>query len=171
MENALAIKSLPENSLAVANYFINKANEEGVELTQMKLIKLVYIAHGWHLALKGEPLIDEGAQAWKYGPVIPSIYHAFKHYGNNQISQPGYIFTVDGLITPAIKDKSKIDFLNKVWDVYKDYNGLQLSTLTHQKNTPWDIIWNQNGGNKNDSQPISNKLIQDHYKTKVKTKP
>lgn len=156
-----------ENSLAIANFFINKANEEGIELTPMKLSKLVYIAHGWHLALTGKPLINEGAQAWKYGPVIPSIYHAFKHYGNRQVSEPAYIFTKDSMIYPTIEDESKIPFLNKIWDVYKNYTGLQLSTLTHQANTPWDIIWNKQGGKRRDSAPISNNLIQEHYKEKA----
>jgi len=81
-----------ENSLAVANYFITKANDEGTELTPMKLIKLVYIAHGWHLGLKNESLIDEGVQAWKYGPVIKSVYDEFKGYKNGQVNRPAYLF-------------------------------------------------------------------------------
>ena len=158
-----------ENSIAVANYFIKKANDEGVELTPMKLLKLVYIAHGWYLALRDDALIDEGVEAWKYGPVIPSVYRGFKEYGNGQVSKPSYIFTENGqIITPIVEDEHKQSFLDKVWDAYKKYNGLQLSTLTHQPNTPWDIVWNKENGKRKESALIRNQLIKEHYKEKAK---
>lgn len=40
----------------VANFFLDRAEEEGFPLTQLKLMKLVYIAYGWHLAITGEAL-------------------------------------------------------------------------------------------------------------------
>ena len=54
--------------LTISNYFIQKLHETGSPVTAMKLIKLVYIAHGWHLALEnGKSLISEAVMAWKYG--------------------------------------------------------------------------------------------------------
>jgi len=73
------------NPLAVANYFIYKSIDEGVSITPMKVLKLVYIAHGWHLGIRKEPLITEQTEAWKYGPVVESVYIAFKKYGKNDI--------------------------------------------------------------------------------------
>ena len=60
----------PYTAKAIANYFLKhrKRFKRKGPITQMKLHKLVYFAHGWHLALKGEPLIDETLQAWDYGP-------------------------------------------------------------------------------------------------------
>ena len=152
-----------ENALAIANYFVKKANNEGVELSPMKLLKLVYIAHGWHLAIKDQELIDETVEAWQYGPVVPSVYHEFKKYKSSQVTQPGYLFTEQAkIITPMVEDDATVQFLNKIWDVYKIYNGLQLSTLTHQPNTPWDIVYNKEKGS-----IIRNQLIKDHYLTKA----
>jgi len=74
-----------ESALAVANYFIKKGIDTKKSVSPMKLQKLVYFAHGWRLALYNSPLIDEAIQAWQYGPVIPGIYHEFKHYGNRDI--------------------------------------------------------------------------------------
>ena len=153
-----------EHSLAVANYFIRKANEEGTELTPMKLLKLVYIAHGWHLGIKGNELIDEGVEAWQYGPVVPSVYHEFKKYRDRQVTTPGYIFTEHAkFITPTVENQETVLFLKKVWDYYKGYNGLQLSSLTHQPDTPWDIVYN-----KKREIIIGTELIKEHYQSKAK---
>lgn len=76
---------------AVANYFLDKAREDGVDLSPMKLQKLIYFAHGWHLAIYGEPLIDESVEAWAWGPVISSIYHDFKKYGRDPITSPAVV--------------------------------------------------------------------------------
>jgi uncharacterized phage-associated protein len=147
--------------LVIANYFVKKSLESGKELTPMKLVKLVYIAHGWHLALTGQPLIDERVQAWKFGPVISSVYHFFKGYGNRQIDS-----TVSLIETESLPTHTK-QLLDKIWEVYGNMNGLQLSTLTHQPNTPWDIVWNQQGGKDGVSVSIPNDLIKEHYKLKA----
>ncbi|HEY1718789.1 MAG TPA: type II toxin-antitoxin system antitoxin SocA domain-containing protein, partial [Verrucomicrobiae bacterium] len=60
----------PFKSIAVANRFIELAQKSDSKLTLMKLLKIVYFAHGWHLALRDKsPLIDDTVEAWKFGPV------------------------------------------------------------------------------------------------------
>ncbi|MEZ5001866.1 MAG: DUF4065 domain-containing protein [Chitinophagales bacterium] len=148
------------SSLSVANYFIDKSISEGRnDLTPMKLIKLVYIAHGWHLAINNEVLIDENAEAWRYGPVIPSVYNKFKHFKNNNISMKCSDNT-------AINDVS-IPLLDKVWDVYKNYSGVQLSAKTHEVGTPWYITWYSVKNAEYMSLQIPDNLIRDHYKSKL----
>ncbi|MDQ6665177.1 MAG: DUF4065 domain-containing protein, partial [Acidobacteriota bacterium] len=73
------------DALAVANYFLDCARKDGRELDPMGIQKLVFFAHGWHLALVGSPLIEQRVEAWEYGPVIPDIYHAFKEFGAGAI--------------------------------------------------------------------------------------
>jgi len=68
---------MPLPSAAVANYFLDLGLRESIPITPLKLQKLVYFAHGWYLGFTGEPLLNEGIQAWEYGPVIPSLYHDF----------------------------------------------------------------------------------------------
>ena len=70
---------------AVANHFLDLAERDGTTLNPMKIQKLVYIAHGWHLAIMEKPLIHESVEAWTYGPVIPDLYHEFKRWGNEGI--------------------------------------------------------------------------------------
>ena len=71
----------------VANFFLKKAAEEQIPMTQLKLIKLVYIAYGWVLAVLDKKLFNEGIEAWQHGPVIPSVYHEFKDFGNRPINK------------------------------------------------------------------------------------
>ena len=74
---------MKDNALSVANYLIDLAKKENKNLTQLGLMKRVYIAHGFSLAINKESLLDnrfDKVEAWKYGPVIPSVYHSFKQY-------------------------------------------------------------------------------------------
>lgn len=155
-----------KTSLEIANYFIEKSLETGEELTPMKLNKMVYIAHGWYLALADQPLINEAAQAWKYGPVVPSVYRRFKSYGGSQITS---LEPADDMITiPQVRDAELQQFLQRIWEVYGHLSGLQLSSLTHQEGTPWSNTRDQTGNSKdNGGAIIPNDLIKKHYKEKV----
>ena len=114
----------------------------------MKLLKLVYFAHGWCLALTGKPLINEPVQAWKFGPVIPGLYHALKSYGNNPIrsfvTDDDSFWLPDGPRVCSIDDgpdKEENEFakrlVQRIWQVYGGFTPIQLSNLTHQPGTPW----------------------------------
>lgn len=63
------------NALSVANYFIELAHKEGKPIHLLGLVKRVYIAHGFALALLHRGLLDprfDKVEAWRYGAVIPS---------------------------------------------------------------------------------------------------
>jgi uncharacterized phage-associated protein len=155
---------------AIANYFLDLASKKGVSLSLMKLLKLLYYANGWHLAIKDKPLIEEPVEAWKYGPVVAPIYHEFKEFGNSEITRFAANRSQEELkrdpsTKPWIDEEDEYTkrLLKKVWDVYGDYSGSQLSTITHNKGTPWDITWNERGGNSSNSFKIDNGLIRDYF--------
>ena len=154
---------------AVANHFLDFGRTRESKISPLKIQKLVYISHGWHLALSGgEPLVsDEYVEAWQYGPVFPSVYHEFKHYGASPIldyaTDYELVRSKFKLVTPRVEtdDVNAVALLGKIWKVYGDFSGTQLSGMTHAPGTPWDIVWNQNKGMRNVH--IPNKLICDHY--------
>lgn len=131
---------------AVANYFLHIADEIGEGIDPLKMQKLVYFAHGWHLALQDAPLLRDSVEAWQYGPVIPALYHEFKQWGNNPIRRPATRLDPTGttLAIPTLDSECVWDnadaakaVIRRVWEVYSKFTGLQLSAMTHQPNSPW----------------------------------
>lgn len=157
-----------EKSLAIANGLIRLAVQHGNPPTQMKLQKLIFFAHGWNLALYENPLVDEGFEAWKYGPVIPSVYHEFKTYGTLGIDRPGteYVSTPNGFewLPPPIVDSNGTvqGLLNKIWEVFGVHSGTQLSAMTHAQNAPWSIMRAKYGDIRDI--PIPNEIIKKYFK-------
>ena len=121
------------DAATVANRFIELAeHDEGRKLTPMQLIKLAYIAHGFSLAIKNRPLLDEPVEAWRYGPVIPSLYRKLKAFGNGGVDKR--ISRFFGSETLASEDA---DLIDAVYEKYGKLTGGQLSFLTHKRGTPW----------------------------------
>ena len=135
----------------VADWFLARAALDGEQLTQMKLQKLAYIAHGWNLALYSEPLIEENIEAWRWGPVVRSLYREFAQFGSGPIS-------VRSFYTPTL-DSRTIHLLEQIWTLYGKYTAVQLSEFTHAHNTPWKEAYNPNS-----VAVIPNISIEHHYK-------
>jgi uncharacterized phage-associated protein len=141
---------------AVANEFLRLAEEDGRALTPLQIIKLVYIAHGWMLALYQRPLIIDRIEAWKYGPVIPELYHDMKGYGASSVA--GWL--PETFPQPKPLDHQETDLIRQVYKIYGRKNGVQLSELTHRPGTPWHITWYPGAT----GVLISNDLIAEHYR-------
>lgn len=140
------------SSIKVANAFRDLS---GGNLTPLQLIKLVYIAHGWSLAIYDRSLINEDVRAWQYGPVIPQLYNAIKKYRAEPVKD----------IIPGDNDKKPISeedrqLISVIYEKYGNYSGGQLSTLTHKPHSPWSQTWNEHGEN----QIIQSNVISEHYK-------
>jgi uncharacterized phage-associated protein len=125
----------PYDATTVANRFIELADEKDKRLTPMQLIKLSYIAHGFSLAINRRPLLNESIEAWRYGPVVPSLYRKLKTYGSSGVDKAISPFF------PSLRaeqlDEEDADLIDAVFGKYGTFSGTQLSHLTHRKGTPW----------------------------------
>lgn len=138
----------------IANWFIQRAAADGKTLSIMSLLKLTYIAHGWHLEMRKKPLISNAIQAWQYGPVIPEVYNAFRQKGVDVNSQlAGY--------APFVTAEDD-DLLQQIWNIYGGMSAFRLSDITHEQGGPWQIATSTGGA----YAPITNDLIQKHYEMK-----
>ena len=142
------------DSRTIANEFLRLAEADRNTLTPMQLLKLVYIAHGWHLGLFGRPLIRDSVEAWQYGPVIPRLYEDVRRFRGAPIT--------DFLPTPLRRDPlSEEDerFLADVYERYGRRDGLELSRLTHARGTPWSRVYEDGTFGRT----ISDDLVQAYY--------
>ena len=125
----------------------------GMETTPMHVLKLVYICHGWVLGLTDQPLVDEPVEAWRYGPVLPSVYRRYKSFGRDSI-------TAVPIDRSEMLGEQQREFVEVVEEVYRNYSALELSSLTHRPDTPWDTTRRQYGI----GAIIPNDLIRKHYR-------
>ena len=150
------------SAYTVALKFLKLALENGQSLTPMQLQKLVYIAHGWSLAIRNEPLVRDSIYAWKYGPVIEALYHRLKKFGRDPVTLSQGRINVS-LLGSEFTDIDE-EIIEGVWETYGDLSGPQLSDLTHETGTPWDTVWNERNGRGRSGALIDDETISEHYR-------
>lgn len=137
---------------AIANVLIRSGLDAGKPRDPLQVIKLTYLCHGWMLGLYERALSRQSVEAWRYGPVIPVVYHEVKRYGGKPI-------TTELMDFHENFDELEYDLIDQVSKAYVRFSGIELSQLTHAKDTPWYIIWHDRGQNSE----IPNDLIRDHF--------
>lgn len=145
-------------SFDIARKILYLAKKEGMTVDTMKLIKLVYITHGWHLGFTDKPLISDEIQAWKYGPVIPVLYEVIKRFGAGKVD----IELID-LYSDRDLDKETSDFVENIWHVYKEMSAIELSARTHREGSAWSKSYREGELNT----LIENEVIRMHYKAMI----
>ena len=122
--------------IQIANFFIEKhLRDKERPIDPIKLQKLIYISYGWYWALLGRELFEDEIQAWKYGPVIPAVWRAFKDQGHGieKISN----------IQPPLNDldESTKNVLEAVYEVYVSKESGRIVAITHAPGTPWSLVY------------------------------
>lgn len=150
---------------SIANAFLSRAYRDKKRVSPMKIQKLLYITHGYSLVECNEPALDEVFEAWKFGPVLSSLYQECKRYGRGHISN--YLKDIDpetGAVSAApLPDDSHInDIIDYVWKEYGGDTAISLSDWTHVKGGPWDKV--TEGGTKIlRHQDVPNNLIKEYF--------
>lgn len=136
----------------VAAFFIALAQDMaemqlGDAMTNLRLQKMLYFAQGWSLTRLGKPLFEEPIEAWQYGPVVPACYGWYSGFGRNFLTSdmpPREAFTTE-----------EYELLLDTWAELSKYSTSQLVTMTHEKGTPWDRVWNHSGSREIPTEEIS----------------
>lgn len=147
------------NSWIVGKRFLEIAENQNQSLTVMQLLKLVYIAHGWMLALYHRPLVDDDIEAWQYGPVIRNLYNEIRVAKGKRVFPDSLNDAIARLDSPGSLDKYETDLIQQVFNRYGEFSGNALSRLTHSKGSPWDQVYDaEHWGAR-----ISDDRIESHY--------
>lgn len=168
------------SAIDIAQYFLDRAKEENRPVSNLKLQKLVYLAHGFYLVITGgQPLLIEPIEAWSYGPVINELYHKYKQFGSGIIlnrNQPTTFIELSNIpdnlelnnfqknVEFNENAKKALDF---TWQTCRDLSAIQLSNWTHKEESPWKVAINEG------KSTISNSEIMkyfERFKAKEKAK-
>ena len=140
------------NNVAEAIIFLSK--KQGMGTDPLKLQKLLYFAQAISLVRNNRPIFKDSIGAWKYGPVINSVYKKYKNYKNRNIECD--LETIDNL---NLSEKD-IAVLEDTLETFKRYTGGQLTKMTHD-HLPWKEVFRE-GRKKNPT--IKNERMREYYK-------
>lgn len=132
----------------VAKYILSK-----IKCTQLKLQKLVYLCFADYLCETGKELFSDKIYAFKYGPVVDTVYKQYKEYGYKPIDEETK--DIDSKNIFEMPSRSRILFAEngteKVLSIdktLKKYGGLtasELVDLTHKQSSPWSVSYKSTG--------------------------
>jgi uncharacterized phage-associated protein len=114
--------------------------KEKISLSPMKLQKLIYFTYRDYLKGSGNKLFSERISAWRYGPVVESVYNHFKPFEAQSINK----FYRNGIgDVLKLSESSEIfgSVIKSVWEKYRGFSGIELSKITHRKGTAWHKAW------------------------------
>lgn len=146
----------------LARWFINRVDRDAGEgITHLKLHKLLYYAQSWSLANFNKPLFREDMQAWRHGPVIPSVWHQYKGYKWDTIPPSNTKVTFD--------DERIEKYLDIIYEKYGKYSAKELERMTHA-DAPWRVTRGDLPLEASCTTAIDKNLIRDFYAKKIKKK-
>lgn len=146
----------------VAKYILCK-----VKCTHLKLEKLVYLCFADYLCKYDKELFKDEIYAYKYGPVVKSVYDRYKKYGYMEIekdaadidatdlaempSRSRILFAEDGIL--------KIESIDRTIAKYGGLSANKLVEITHKPKTPWDV----SGRGVSIDKIIENRVIKEYH--------
>lgn len=122
-----AEKKYNNSAERIALYVINS----GREITNLLLQKILYYVKVVSKIVVGDSIILEPCEAWKFGPVFPSVYEKYRDFGKREIEVDLSDEYVNGLLTD--KEKQIVDYVMNTFGIY---NAWFLKDLTHLEE-PW----------------------------------
>lgn len=124
------------NSLSVAKYILSK-----IKCTHLQLEKLVYLCFADYLCSTGKALFDDTIYAFKFGPVVKTVYEEYKKYRGETITiepiESKYEMPLRSLISFAEDGHEKLLSIDKTLEKYGCYSAIQLVEITHTDDSPW----------------------------------
>lgn len=110
-----------ENTRCVAKALYDMYKEQnGTDMDEMKMHKLMYFAQRESLMYNKEPLFDGVFYGWKYGPVLKEVRDAYRC--SNYFED----------VKDSVKEETKA-LLRNVLKMYGSLSSWKLSSLSHEE--------------------------------------
>jgi|SRR5579871_3897138 len=142
----------PYDPRAVANLLLDLAAKDPagpIPITNLVLQKLLYFAHAHFLIRSGTretPLVQGYFEAWKYGPVHPAVYQAFKSEGDRPITmraEARNVMTGETRLLALPDDATVCRLLGDILRSYGHLSPGRLIDITHAPKGPWATVVNK----------------------------
>ncbi|MEQ8156956.1 MAG: type II toxin-antitoxin system antitoxin SocA domain-containing protein [Clostridiaceae bacterium] len=100
-------------AIDIAKYIINKCIDFGRPVSNLQLQKILYYVQGEFMSqTDGEVLFKDDIKAWKYGPVVPSVYYEYNNYSSSDITTRQSDVELEdeerNIIDPIIEEMSRL---------------------------------------------------------------
>jgi len=152
---------IPRPASAVSNYLIDLY---GHTLKQAKLQKLLYLCHGWNLAIYDKPLIREPFIAKEFGPFLECIHFEYYLLGNGLITHPILCYDDNGTFKYVLDQSDKcIPLIERVIDIYGEFTYPELFSVVYD-----DLAYQKIKKDQSDGILIPNSLIKESFIHKIK---
>lgn len=144
--NMTDVKTLARYLLYLFKERMEGLQAEEFDVTPLKLQKLLYYCQGYALALTGRPVFADPIEAWKYGPVVGSVYQEYKCYGGcciplGSVTEVGEINeNAASIARLVIEEKGRL-------------SDLELANATHSE-APWRDAYKGTCGRGNETIPL-----------------
>lgn len=126
-------------ALDISQYVLKKCQDDNHPISNLQLQKILFFIQKDFIINHGEPLFDDDFEAWRFGPVIPSVYNRYCIFGAATIICTEVATTlsnqVKSIIDPIIKYRSSQD----PWEMVRE---------SHNAGGAWDSVYLDGKGNK-----------------------
>lgn len=127
-------------AIDVANYVVDYCHRKGINISNLKLQKLLYFIQASFLINNLGPCFSDEIEAWDFGPVVPEVYREYRGFGSGNIPIP--------TTTSNGQRPRHPEVINQVIDDLSEYSATDLVRITHEQ-SPWLDVY----------QPYQNNVI------------
>lgn len=118
------------DAITVAEYLIKYSTIKGTPVSNLRLQKVLYFIQAEFMVSKGSPCFGDRIEAWDLGPVVPTVYRAYKVFGASSIPVDNNV-NAGSLVAG---DDSEI--INGIVDQCNKFSTSALVEITHNQE-PW----------------------------------
>lgn len=113
-------------AIDVANYIVTYCHEKGINISNLKLQKLLYFVQASFLINNLGPCFRDEIEAWDFGPVVPKVYREYRGFGSGNIP----------ITTLERQQPRHFEVINQVINDLSEYSATDLVRITHEQ-SPW----------------------------------
>ena len=133
----------PYDPRGAANLILSEAGRVAIHISHLTLHKFLYFAHGLSLIERQCPFVSGYFEAWRYGPVHPVVYSAFREAGSGPIefvAQGRDALTGQQRDLPEIENPAARLLIQRVITGYGRLSPGRIVEIAHAKDGPWDFV-------------------------------